>query len=256
MDSVNKGFFELISAISDDVCKGLLYTHCRINDNTKKILESTSFLYALIELLSDKGIISIEEIDDRKRQVAERLVRKFTESGLGLMYQDPEHDKYTFEHEAEVDCQSRLSICKSICCKFPFALSQQDVGEGILRWKFGRPCLIAHGDDGYCVHLERNSYQCAVYENRPVPCRGFDCRDNERWAVRKDYEKMVINDELNRQISEDSNTVYHGKNDLKKGCDENFSGPPCFHCPETGMTVPCTDVGIWPHESGNRIIRE
>jgi hypothetical protein len=51
MDSGNNGFFELISAISDDVSKGLLYTHTRLNDNIKKIIESSSFLYALIELL-------------------------------------------------------------------------------------------------------------------------------------------------------------------------------------------------------------
>lgn len=52
--------------------------------------------------------------------------------------QHPEHDKYNFEHEAQVDYQSRLHTCKVICCKFPFALSRQDVGEGIVCWDFGR----------------------------------------------------------------------------------------------------------------------
>lgn len=52
--------------------------------------------------------------------------------------QHPEHDKYNFEHEAQVDYQSRLHTCKAICCKFPFALSRQDVGEGIVCWDFGR----------------------------------------------------------------------------------------------------------------------
>jgi hypothetical protein len=63
-------------------------------------------------------------------------VQKFVESGMGLMYQDPEYDKYTFEHEADSDCLKRLDICKAICCKFPFALSRQDVEEGIVRWEF------------------------------------------------------------------------------------------------------------------------
>ncbi len=127
---------------------GLLYTHIRINDNTKKAMESASFLYALVELLNEKGIVSIEELGEQKKQVAERLVRKFTKSGIGLMYQDPEYDKYAFEHEAKVDCQSRLHICKAICCKFPFTLSRQDVDERIIRWDFGRPYLIAHDTDG------------------------------------------------------------------------------------------------------------
>ncbi len=74
------------NSIRNDISRGLLYTHTRIGDNTRKILESTSFLYGLLELLNEKGIITIEELDERGWQVAERLVREFTESGLGLMY--------------------------------------------------------------------------------------------------------------------------------------------------------------------------
>lgn len=158
----------------DVLSSGLLYTHIRINDNARKTLEATTFLYALIGLLNEKGLLSIEELDNRKKQVAERLVRKFVKSGIGLMYQDPEYDKYTFEHEARVDCQSWLHTCKAICCRFPFALSKQDVEERIIRWNFGRPYLIAHNADGYCVHLDRKTYQCTVHESRPVPCCGFD----------------------------------------------------------------------------------
>ncbi len=127
MESSNGKFTEFLSQICKDLFSGLLYTHTRINDNTKKTLETASFLSALIELLDEKGLLSIEELDEQKKQVAERLVRKFAESGIGLMYQDPEYDKYTFENEAQVECQGRLYICKAICCKFPFALSRQDV---------------------------------------------------------------------------------------------------------------------------------
>lgn len=119
---LNCDLSEILSKIQNDLSSGLLYTHTRINDNTKRTLEAASFLYALIELLNEKGLISIEELDERKKQVAERLVKKFVERGVGLMYQDPEYDKYTFEHEAQVDCQSRLHICKAVCCKFPFAI--------------------------------------------------------------------------------------------------------------------------------------
>ena len=67
MEFANEGFSERIFSTRDDLSRGLLYTHTRIHENTKKILESSSFLYALIELLSERGIISIEELDDRKR---------------------------------------------------------------------------------------------------------------------------------------------------------------------------------------------
>jgi len=211
MESVNNRIFEDLSAIIDDISQGLLYTHTRINDNTKKVLESSSFLYGLIELLSEKGMITIEELDERKKQVAERLLRKFTESGLGLMYQDPEYDKYAFDHGVDVDCDGRLHICRAACCKIPFALSRQDVSEGIIRWEFGQPYLIAHDSDGYCTHLDRETHRCSAYDHRPVPCRGFDCRENEKWKVWLDYDLAILNEDLAYSIDEDNRKIYKGR---------------------------------------------
>jgi len=91
MSYSNNGYDYLLQ----EIAKGLRYSHIRINSNTSKTLQSTSFLYALIELLNEKGLLTIEELDDRKKQVAERLVERFKESGIGLMYQDKEYDKYT-----------------------------------------------------------------------------------------------------------------------------------------------------------------
>lgn len=197
-----------------EVANGLRYSHIRINANTNKTLETASFLYALIELLNEKELLTIDELDARKKSVAERLVKKFTESGIGLMYQDPEYDKYSFEHEANIDCLGRLHVCKAICCKFPFALSKQDVEEGIIRWEFGRPYLIAHGEDGYCLHLDRETYQCTVRKHRPVPCRGFGCHDNEKWKIWDDFENMIINSELfktpmTRHVNKDNGNSYN-----------------------------------------------
>ena len=46
---------EIISTIQNELASGLLCIHTRINANTSKTLEATSFLYALIELLDEKG---------------------------------------------------------------------------------------------------------------------------------------------------------------------------------------------------------
>jgi len=193
----------------DGVPAGLLYSHSRITDNTRKIVQSSSFLYTLIELLDEKGFLSITEIDARRKKVAERLVRKFEQSRIGLLYQDPEEDKYAFDSNPDIDCQSCLQSCKAICCKIPFALSRQDVQEGLVRWEFGRPYLIAHDKDGYCVHLNRENYQCTAYEHRPVPCRGFSCRDNEKWPVWINFDAQVINPEFENQIKESNDKMYH-----------------------------------------------
>ncbi len=66
-----------------EVTEGLLYAHSRLNANTSKTLEGASFLYALVELLGEKGIITIEELDERKRIVRERLLEQFRQNVSG-----------------------------------------------------------------------------------------------------------------------------------------------------------------------------
>ena len=197
-----------IQNILTTLSPGLLFTHTRINDNTKRVLESSSFLYALIDLLEEKKLISTKELEDKKKQIAQRLIQKFVESGIGLMYQDPECDKYTFKHCKENYCKDRLSICKAVCCKIPFALSRQDVEERIICWEFSRPYVIAHNSDDYCIHLNRKTLKCSEYGHRPVPCRGFDCKNNVQWQVWLDYERKIVNTELNTKIKETNKKFY------------------------------------------------
>jgi hypothetical protein len=182
--------------LRQEVAQGLLYTHSRLNATTTKTLEAASFLYALIELLSERGLIAVEELDERKRDVGQRLAKQFSDQGMGAMLQDPEYDKYTFQGGVKIDCENRLHLCKAACCRLPFALSKQDVREGIVRWNLGQPYLIDQGNDGYCVHLQRASCRCGIYEQRPVPCRGYDCRHDQRiWL---DFERKLPNPDLTR----------------------------------------------------------
>lgn len=182
--------------IRQAVSEGLLYTHSRANANTTKTLEASSFLYALIELLEEKGLLDFDELDERKQTVAKRLGQKFAQQGMGVILQDPAHDKYAFQGAAEIDCMDRLDLCKAACCRLPFALSKQDIDEGVVRWKLGEPYLIEQGEDGYCNHLDRCGHACTAYEHRPVPCRGFDCRNDKRiWS---DFDNRVVNPIVNR----------------------------------------------------------
>jgi len=189
-----------LPVLSDDlrreVAEGLFYTHARLSQNTNKTLEAAAFLYGLIELLNERGLITIEELDARKKAVGERLANQFKEQGLGVMMQDPEEDKYSFQHEAKIDCENRVQFCKASCCRLRFALSRQDIDEGIIKWELGRPYLIAHDKDGYCSHFERGSCRCTVRENRPVPCRGYDCRNDKRiWL---DFDNKIVNPNIDR----------------------------------------------------------
>jgi Fe-S-cluster containining protein len=178
-----------------EIAEGLRYTHFRADANTGKLLEIASFLYAAIDLLSEKGLLDIAELDKRKQQAAANLKEKFSDRGMGVVYQKPEADKYAFTDGVAIDCENRLHLCHAACCKLPFALSRQDVEEGIVRWEFSTPYLIAHSKDGYCQHLDRENKCCSIYTHRPLPCRGYDCRNDQRiWL---DFENGVVNPKIN-----------------------------------------------------------
>src|SRR5262245_6874558 len=85
------------------VAEGFLYAHARLNDNTQATLEAASFLYGLVELLNERQLISIEELDRRKHEVAQRLARKNRDKGVGVLLQEPESDKYSFSAEVRID---------------------------------------------------------------------------------------------------------------------------------------------------------
>jgi Fe-S-cluster containining protein len=177
--------------LRQQIAGGLLYTHSRLNANQRKTLEAAAFLYALVEILNERGVITIDELDARKEVVSQRLTEQLRREGAGAMFQDPEYDKYSFEHAAELDCAARVHLCRATCCRLPFALSHQDVREGIVRWNLGQPYVIDQDGDGCCAHMDRKTRGCTIYAHRPVPCRGFDCRQDARiWL---DFENLIVN---------------------------------------------------------------
>jgi len=190
-----------IDQMRQEVARGFLDTHNRTIKNAAKALETASFSYALIELLHEKGIISLEELDERQKVVRKRLVEKFAEQEIGVVaLQDFDQDKYAYDEEVVIDCDSRLHRCRAACCRLDLALSRKDVEEGIVKWDLARPYMIARDPDGYCRHLARDTCRCTVWEHRPIPCRGYDCRKDKRiWL---DFEQRLINPDLEKELSE------------------------------------------------------
>ena len=179
----------------NEIAEGLRYLHFRADANTNKLMDVASSLHAAIDLLKKKGLLDVAELDELKKEATNNLVAEFSERGMGVIYQESEQDKYTFEGGAKIDCENRISQCKASCCKLPFALSRQDVEEGVVRWNFSNPYVIAHKPDGYCQHLDQEKKCCSVYGQRPVPCRSYDCSKDKRiWL---DFENYVVNPLVN-----------------------------------------------------------
>lgn len=191
---------ELADDVRQEFTGGLLYCHDRANANTSKTLETAAFTYASIELLIEKGLLTEAEVNERKNKVVDRLAEKFRDEAMGVFLQKPEIDKYEFHGAAPIDCENRIPLCKAACCRLRVALSRQDLEEGVVKWDLAHPYLIARGGDGYCSHLQRGSCHCGIYEKRPVPCRGYDCRNDKRiWL---DFENRVVSPELEKLFSQ------------------------------------------------------
>lgn len=173
------------------VAEGLVYTHTRLNANTRKTREAAAYIFALVELLHDKGLIGVEELETRRETLERQLLEQYKAEGQGVALQENGQDKYAFTEGVTIDCANRVHLCKASCCRLPFALSRQDVREGIVHWDLGQPYIIEHEADGYCTHMARGTCACTIYAHRPTPCRGYDCRKDQRiWL---DFEQKIPN---------------------------------------------------------------
>ena len=176
-----------------EVLEGFLYSYRQLDTNALKTYEVSVQIYSLIELLVEKGFISTEELDEHKKAVEKRLQDSYKEAEIGVRVQNVGVDKYSLEGDAEIDCEKRLPICRAACCTLAFALSLQDIHEGI-RWSLGKPFMNAREEDGYCINLERDTCKCRIYKQRPAVCRQYDCRNDRRiWL---DFNAMTINPAL------------------------------------------------------------
>lgn len=174
-----------------ELTQGLLYTHTRANLNTIEVHRALAQIEALVGLLVDRGVLDATEVEERKAAAEERLRGDFVEKGMAVAIQEHPTSKYELEGSVEIDCASRVHLCKGACCRLSFALSKEDVEESVVRWDLGRPYMIAQTPERRCVHQDPATRRCGVYAQRPLPCRTYDCRSDRRVWV--DFERGIPN---------------------------------------------------------------
>jgi Fe-S-cluster containining protein len=96
-------------------------------------------------------------------------------------------DKYT-KDIPEIDCASRLHLCKARCCRFEVALSEQDIKDGI-PFEIERPYMLPRDPSTKkCVCMDAGG-ACTIYDKRPASCRVYDCRGDVRVWI--DFEARI-----------------------------------------------------------------
>ncbi|NWF76234.1 MAG: YkgJ family cysteine cluster protein [Nitrospirae bacterium] len=130
------------------------------------------------------------DISEEEKAYIKKMLERLLELGFAAVYGDEDNSEepVIFDHE------DRKHICKAVCCSFIFALTKKEVEKGIIKWNPKRPYFIAHDEDGYCPHLNRQNLLCEIWNDRPERCRKYDCRkDPNVWL---DWDKKIINAEV------------------------------------------------------------
>ena len=93
---------------------------------------------------------------------------------------------------SDVDCcKGRELGCKTYCCRLLVRLDEAERGES----KDGLPApgFVEKAADGYCINFDRETYLCAIWQNRPRVCRDYSCNTDPllQVALRYSYSSLV-----------------------------------------------------------------
>lgn len=167
--------------------RGLRFLHAWTSRTREDAWQVMLGLQTVLDLLAAKGIITQEEVEAQTALTAPRVQAAFSADPMAPVMGDVP-DKYAVA-SPEIDCAARIHLCRARCCTLTFALSTQDLDEGIVRWDYARPYLIASRPDGACTHCHPTTGACGVYQHRPAPCRAYDCRADKR--IWQDFDARI-----------------------------------------------------------------
>lgn len=175
------------TSLRDDLDAGLRHLHFMSMQTKHDLVDVTSRLFALIEELVAYGQLDLQSFEGRRLRLQQKEECRLQERAHVLV--DDTVDKYELKDIPQIDCKSRLDLCKARCCRLTFPLSFQDLDESIVKWNYSNPYLIRQKDNDYCIHHDCYSRLCLVYENRPATCRTYDCRNDKRIWI--DFERRI-----------------------------------------------------------------
>jgi len=72
-----------------------------------------------IKLIAN-GQLDLKSFEERRLRIQQKEEQRLQNSAI--VYVDNTVDKYKLEGLPQIDCQSRIDLCKARCCKFAFAL--------------------------------------------------------------------------------------------------------------------------------------
>ena len=176
-----------IDALEAQLERGLRFLHVVTDRNQRAIAGQAALIHGLGDGLTRRGAIEPAEVAATRDAYLNATAAPTIRVRVA-----PDVDKYSVE-PVILDCAARLPLCKAACCRRQFALSTQDLEEGVLRWNWGDPYVVKMDPDGRCGHAT-DAGACSVWDQRPLRCRGFDCRQDANIWI--DFDHRVPHPDL------------------------------------------------------------
>jgi Fe-S-cluster containining protein len=171
--------------------RGTLFAHAALTEQASRSNKIEAVVNALADLLVRQGVVEPDElvatIEATRKGIADAGLHASVDVAIRTDGTAP-----PVPADA-IDCEARLPYCKAVCCRLRFALTVEEIEHGPVKWDLGRPYFNRHSEHGYCHRIDEETLGCTVYEQRPLPCRQYDCsRDPRIW---KDFAAYEINQE-------------------------------------------------------------
>jgi hypothetical protein len=151
----------------------------------------------LQDLLHERTGISRAEIEQyRREKTLELFLQEEYWTGLNVSIARGNGNKG--DGTQHVNCRERRRYCGGACCFIGFSLTVDEIKEGIIGWDEDHPFKIKHNESSACIHWNFKTKGCEIYEDRPIVCRQYSCKDDRRiWL---NYEEKVINPKLKQRM--------------------------------------------------------
>jgi hypothetical protein len=187
----------LVAELERQVERGSMFNQAVFQKSFTRLSTVEAVVWELVDQLLERGVVAAEDLPGANAAQAEAEARSLAVEEEPAMMRWPAvaiRVDPTDPDEAEpVDCAARMSVCQAVCCRLKFALNQEEVERGVVKWDIGHPYVIRHDSTGYCSHNDQSTHGCGVYGERPTLCRRYSCRHDARiWS---DFDGMVLNRE-------------------------------------------------------------
>jgi uncharacterized protein len=190
MDDTVGAVPEALVRLEQRVRRGMQQSYGLLAEQGLDVFRAEADVVALIELLVAKGVISADELAERRADVEQRIAAERADRGTTpVLEEEREVDPVT------LDCAALSSSCHGACCRFyQVPLTATEVTGGAMLWDLALPYTLPRTADGSCAYLDPDSLRCTVWATRPQVCRGYSCKDDR--AIWEDFATLVPTDRV------------------------------------------------------------